>query len=165
MWTTFFRHQENLSDGLVDNSRRYFIFFFVKFEDKSPLTSRILLLFRITVWLAFILLFKQTSRFFVARSNEMLHLHDKHLHLLTLTEDVADGNHLYGFSVLSRYTMFLVSMIGLIAQNLQQLSVEVMCLLDGILYSWIMIDDEILVFIIVMLKPNKGRTKIFYILI
>ena len=141
-----------MRDSFVDDGRRYFIMLGIEVEDITPLAGSILLLS--ANYLTFILLLEQACRFFLLDWDEVLHLHYEHFNLLTLTNDMAHGNHLYWSRLVVDDTMFLVCMVGIITKNRQQTCVEVVCLLDGIFHTWTIVDDEVLVVVIFLLQAN-----------
>ena len=155
--------KENMRDGFVDDGWRYFIMLGIEVEDITPLAGSIFLLS--ANYLTFILLLKQACRFFLLDGDEVLHLHYEHFNLLTLTNDMAHGNHLDRRSLIVDDARFLVGMVGFITKNRQQTCVEVVRLLDGIFHTGTIVDDEVLVVVIFLLQTHIRTADILNLIV
>ena len=155
--------EEDVSDGLVDDGRRNLVPLTVEREHKAPLSCEVFLVRRGAVGFALVLLFEESGGFLFVHSDEMLHLHDEHLRLAALTQDVTHGYDLDGFCVVLHHEVLLVGMVSVIAQDAKQLSVEVMGALDGILGTRVQVDNEVLIVVILLLQGYERCVELLQI--
>ena len=121
MRTTFFGHQENLGDGLIDDGRRKVIFLFVQVLSRNhicPLSCIIALLTGILIRLTLVLLLKESGRWLLIHRNQMLHFHNEHTNLVATSQDVTYRNHFDDFTIVADHIRLLIGMVRVIAQNL-----------------------------------------------
>ena len=164
MWATLLGQKEYVGDSLIDDSRRNFILLGIEIKNKAPLAGRIFLLSAATLF-AFILLLKQACRLFLINSNEVLHLHNKHLNLIALANNMAHRYHLNGRSLIVDYAMLLIGMIGGIAKNGEQTSMEVVCFLNGIFHTRAVVDDKVLIVVVFLLQTNVRSADFLYFVV
>ena len=151
--------EEDVGDGLVDDGRRNLVSLLVEIEYMAPLSGVVFLVGRGAVRLALVLLLEESGRLLVVHTDEVLHLHDEHLGLAALSEDVAHGDDLHGVGIVLHHEPLVVGMVGVVAEDAEQTGVEVVGMLDGILGSGMHVDDEVLVVVVFLLQGDERRVE------
>ena len=130
----------------------------------SPLSGIIALLTRAAV--IFVLLFEKSVGFSVSHGNQVLHLHDEHRHLIAAAQDMSHRNNLGGrvLAAVLHHVWFLIWIIGVISQFLEQGRMPVMRVLYFVFDTGTTIDNEVLVLLILSTYLHVGRAQCLHVI-